>query len=160
MTRFKALYLLFGEESPATSFEVLLRQTCIIYAVEFLNRVTQVLEYAAHDAVATRVNLDANLLLVLLYVGYFVGVYLAIVESDTLGNLIHVGTSESLIQCHLINLLLHERRVGELAREVSIVGKEEQSDTILVETTNGVDALGAGALDQLHYGLVGVGVFE
>ena len=43
--------LLLCEETPSTSLEVLLRKTCIVYTVELLHGVAEVLEHTTHDTV-------------------------------------------------------------------------------------------------------------
>ncbi len=41
----------------------------------------------------------------------------------------------------------------ELRCEVAIVGKQEHASGVAVETSDGIDALGAGILDKVHNGL-------
>lgn len=160
LSRLEALNLLAREEAPLSALEVLLRQTGVVDPVELQHRIAQMLEDAPHDAVAPRVDFDADLLLVLRYVGDFIGIDFAVLERDALGDGIHVGTREGLVERHLVNLLLAVGGVGELLGQVAVVGEEQQSHAVLVEPANRIDALRAGSLDQLHHRLVGVGVLH
>lgn len=54
-------HLLRGEETPLAAFEILLGQAGKVDAVEFRDAVAEVLEYAAHDTVAARVDFDSDL---------------------------------------------------------------------------------------------------
>ena len=160
MAGFQPLDLLARQEPPGSAFEVLLRQTRVVDTVEFRDRVTQELENAAHDAVAARMNLDAYLLLVLLDIGDLVGENLAVFERDALGDTVHVSARQRLVERHLIDLLLPVRGVRELLREVAVVGEQQQSEAVFVQTPHGIDALRAGALHQLHHRLSGMGIVE
>ena len=154
------LHLLAGQEPPRSALEVLLRETRIVNAVEFGHGVPQELENTAHDAVAARVDLDAHLLLVLLDVGNLVGEDLAVFERDALGDAVHVGARQGFVERHLVDFLLLVGRVRQLLRKVAVVGEQQQPEAVLVETSHRVDALRAGARDQLHDRLSGMGIVE
>ena len=49
----KAHNLILGKETPRTTLEVLLRKACVVYAVELLNDIAEVLEHATYNTVAT-----------------------------------------------------------------------------------------------------------
>ena len=99
-------------------------------------------------------DLDTHLLLVSL-VGILnvVGLDLAILELDALCNLREIMSGNSLIEIDVVDLLLEVLGMRQLRGEVAIVGEEEHTRGVTVETTNGVDALGAGVLDQVHNSL-------
>ena len=86
------------------------------------------LEDTTHDTVAARVNLQTYLLLALANICHLINEDLAILECKALGHLLHIGTCEGLVECHLIDLLLLERGVCQLTCNVTIVGKEQQSE--------------------------------
>ena len=116
--------------------------------------VTEALEDTAHDAVLAAVYLDAHLALVVVVgILYGVGVYLAIFEGDAIGYLLHVVGGKVLVKIYVIDLLLQELRVSELAGELAIVGKEQHTHGVAVQATYGIDALRTGILDQIHNGL-------
>ena len=116
--------------------------------------VTEALEDTAHDAVLAAVYLDAHLALVVVVgILYGVSVYLAIFEGDAIGYLLHVVGGKVLVKIYVIDLLLQELRVSELAGELAIVGKEQHTHGVAVQATYGIDALRTGILDQIHNGL-------
>ena len=69
--------LLVCQKTPRAALEVLLRQTGVVNAVELGHRISEELENTTYDAVASRVDLDADFLLVLLDVGNLTGEDLA-----------------------------------------------------------------------------------
>ena len=105
-TALQAINLVVSEETPSATLEILLCDTSVIYAVELLYGVTQVLEDTTHDTVTARVDLDAYLLLVLAYVSNLVGIDVAILQCETLGDLLHIGACEGLVESYLVNLIL------------------------------------------------------
>ena len=148
-----------SEVAPATAGQVFLGETGKVDAVEFHHVIAQRLKYAAHDAVAARVNLDAGLLAVGgRYVTYCIGVDGAIVEFNTVGDVLHVLLADGLVGPHLVDLLLDILGVGEFGGQVTIVGEQEHASGIAVETTHGIDALLAGSLHKVHNGLAAVGI--
>ena len=104
--------------------------------------------------------LDADLLFVLLDIGNFVGEDFAVFKCDSLGDAIHIGTRQGLVERHLVDFLFQVRGVRELLRKVAVVGEKQQPEAVLVQTAYGVDALRAGTFDQIHDGLAGMGVVE
>ena len=82
------------------------------------------LENTAHDAVAARMDLDPHLRLVLLDIGDLIGIDLAVLQRNALSDLLHIRFGEGLVQRHLVNLLLLERRVRELAGQIAVVGEK------------------------------------
>ena len=104
--------------------------------------------------------LYAHGLLILRGVGHLVSEDVAIVESDTLGEGVHIGTCERLVEGNLIYLLLTIRGVCQLTCDVAIVGYEKEAQRVLIETSYGVNTLGAGILHKVHDRLVGMGVVK
>ena len=105
-------------------------------------------------------DLDAHLLLVLLDVGNLVGEDLAVFERDALGDAVHIGARQRFVERHLVDFLLLVGRVRQLLRKVAVVGEQQQPEAVLVEASHRVDALRAGARDQLHDRLSGMGIVE
>ena len=73
LPRLEALHLLAGQEAPLSPLEIFLRKPGVVNTVKFLDRITQMLENTAHDAVAARMDLDPHLRLVLLDIGDLIG---------------------------------------------------------------------------------------
>ena len=105
-------------------------------------------------------DLDADLLLVVLDIGNLIGENLAVFERNALGDAVHVGARQGFVERHLIDFLLPEGRMGELLGQIAVVGEQQQSETVLVETPHRVDAFRAGALHQLHDGFARMRIVE
>ena len=150
---------LLGEVTPVAALEVLLGQTSEEDAVELRDLVAKVLEDAAYNAVAAAVDLNAHLLLIGLgSVFDSICMDLAIIELDAFGNLTEVGSCDILVGVDVIDLLLEELRVSELGSQFAIVGEQEYARGVAVETTDGVNALIAGTLDEVHDRLAVLGI--
>ena len=148
------IHFLLCEETPVAAAEVLLGESCKLYAVEFHHAVAEVLEDAAHDAVLSAVNLDAYLTLVgVAGILDGVGMYFAVLKFDAIGNLLQVVCCHVLVEIDMVNLLLEELGVCELRGEVAVVGEEKHAGGVAVESVYGVDALRTYVLDEVHYGL-------
>ena len=50
--------------------------------------------------------------------------------------------------------------VREPSRDVAVVGEDQQTETVLVQSADGIYALRAGVLHQIHHGLVGMGILQ
>ena len=104
---------LFGEVAPIATTDVLLSETSKLYTVELDDLIAEALEDAADNAVLARVDFNAHLLLVdgvsILDV---VGLDLAVLKLNTLGNLLEVVGRDILIEIDVINLLLEVLRMG------------------------------------------------
>ena len=109
------------------------------------------LEDTAHDAVLARVNLNAYLVLVLL-VGVLdsIGMYLAIFQLNAFSDLLNVVLSDGLVKIDMINFLLEELRMSQLAGQVAVVGEQQNSGSVAIQAPYGIDALGASVLDEIH----------
>ena len=148
------IHFLLCEEAPVAAAEVLLGESCKLYAVEFHHAVAEVLEDAAHDAVLSAVNLDAYLTLVgVAGILDGVGMYFAVLKFDAIGNLLQVVCCHVLVEIDMVNLLLEELGVCELRGEVAVVGEEKHAGGVAVESAYGVDTLRTYVLDEVHYGL-------
>ena len=99
-------------------------------------------------------NLDAYLLVVC-FAGILDGISMnfAILQLDALGNHAHVGSGNIFIKVHMINFLLHKLRMGKLAGQLAIVGKQEHTRCVAVQATNGIDTLATSTLNKIHNGL-------
>jgi len=148
------LHFLLCEEAPVAAAEVLLGESCELYAVELNDAVAEVFEDTTHDAVLAAVNLDAYLALVCVAcVLDSVCMYLAVLQLDALSNLLHVVSCYVLVEEYVVHLLLQELRVCELRSEVAVVGEQEHAGCVAVESAYGVDALRAHVLHEVHHGL-------
>ena len=158
-THAQTVYLLLGEVAPVAAANVLLSQSGKLHAVELGNLISQRLEDAANDAVLARVNLDAYLLLIGI-AGILDGVSLdvTVLQRDALGNLLHIVSRNSLVQVNVIDLLLQELGVRQLRSQVAIIGKQQHTGGVAVQTTNGIDALGASILNKVHHRLTLLGI--
>ena len=99
-------------------------------------------------------DLNAYLRLVV-FLGIFdgIGMHLTILQLDTFSNLLHIGSGNVLVEIDVINLLLEELRMSELGSQVTVVGEQEHTRGVAVETTYGIDALRANILYEIHHGL-------
>ena len=121
--------------------------------------VAQALENAAYNAVAARVDLDAGLVAVGFGgVADGVGVDGSVVELYAVGYALHIVFRYVAVAPHVVYLLLDEFRMCELRCKITVVGEQEHAGGIAVETADGVDALVAGALHEVHHRKTSVGV--
>ena len=81
-----------------------------------------------------------------------------VVELNAVGDVLHVLLADGLVGPHLVDFLLDILGVGELGREVTIVGEQEHTSGVAVQTSHGIDAFLTGTLDEVHNGLAAVGV--
>ena len=86
-------------------------------------------------------------------ISYCICLDLAIFQSDTLADLLHIVSSEVLVEVYVIYLLLQELRVSQLRSQVTIVGQQENTCCVTVETTYWVDTLRAYILHEVHHSL-------
>ena len=105
-------------------------------------------------------DLDPHLRLILLDIGDLVSIDLAVLQRNALGDLFHIRLGEGLVQRHLVNFLLLERRVRKLAGQIAVVGEKQQPDTVLIEASHRIDTLRAGIFHQFHDRLVGMRIVE
>ena len=156
---FQEVNLFLGEVTPAAARQVLLSETGEINAVQLHHVVTQRLEYTANDAVATRVDFDAGLFAVGGGdVAHCIGVDGSVVELNAIGDVLHVLLADGLVGPNLVDFLLDILRVGELGCQVTVVGEQEHTGCVAVKTSNGINALLAGTLHEIHDGLAAIGI--
>ena len=158
-THAQTVYLLLGEVAPVAAANVLLGQSGKLHAVELGNLISQRLEDAANDAVLARVNLDAYLLLISI-AGILdgVGLDVTVLQCDALGNLLHIVSRNSLVQVNVIDFLLQKLGVRQLRSQVAIIGKQQHTGGVAVQTTNGIDTLGTSILNKVHHRLTLLGI--
>jgi hypothetical protein len=51
LTSLEAHYLVTSKETPSTTLEILLCESCVVYTIKLLNGVAEVLEHTTHDTV-------------------------------------------------------------------------------------------------------------
>ncbi len=121
--------------------------------------VAQRFENAAHDAVAARVDFDTGLLAVGGGdVAHSIGVDGTVVEFYTVGNVLHVFLADGLIGPHLVDFLLDILRVSELGSQVTVVGEQQYTSGVAVQTSHRIDALFTGTFHEIHDGFAAVGI--
>ena len=125
--------LLFREETQVASAQILLGQAGKLHTVEACNTVTEVFKDAANDAVLATMYLDSNLFLVVL-IGIFnrIGVDFAVFQLNSGSNLLQVVFRNNLIEPNMIDLLLQELGMCELAGQISVVSQQEYARRIAV----------------------------
>ena len=77
----------------------------------------------------------------------------AVLEFDAFEHLLHILACDRLVEFDLVDLVDHRGRMGELAGELAVVGEEEESGGVAVETADRIDTFAAGAVDKHHDGL-------
>ena len=150
----KHVHLVLGEETPIATLHVLFGKTGKVDTVQFHHLVAQVFEDTAHYTVAATMYLYAHLFLVhRISIVNGIGMYLAILQHNALGNLTKVGSGNVLVAIYVVNLLLEILGVCQLGSQIAIVGEQEHTSGAAVQTTYGIYALAASVLHQVHYGL-------
>ena len=152
-------HFLLCEEAPVTTTEVLFGEPGKLHTVELDHVVAEVLEDTTHNTVLAAVDLNAHLAVVVL-VGVFngVGMHLTILQLNAVGNLLQVFNCHVLVEEYVIHLLLQELRMRQLAGQLAVVGEQQYAGGVAVETSHGIDALGAGVLHNVHHGLALLGI--
>ena len=82
-----------------------------------------------------------------------IGMDFTVVERDAVGNLLHVMSRQFLVEVDVVYLLLQELRVSELRSQVTVVGEEEHTRRVTVETADRIDAFRTSVLHEIHHGL-------
>jgi len=100
------------------------------------------------------VDLDTYLAVVTL-VGILnsVGMYLAILQLNALSDLLQIFGSHILVEEDMVDLLLEELRMGQLAGKLTVVGQQQHTSGVAVQTTYRIDALGTCVLHEIHHSL-------
>ena len=143
--------LFLSQIAPAAAGQVFLGQSGKVDTVELGHVIAEALKDAAHDAVAARVDFDTGLIAVGVGgIGDGVGVDGAVLKLDAVGDALHIFLGDVLVAPYVIDLLLDVLRVCELRGEVAVVGEQQHAGGVAVETSDGVDALGACTLDEVH----------
>ena len=82
---------------------------------------------------------------------HLIGLNLSIFERDTIAYLLKVVSGDVLVKIDMVNLLLQELGMSELAGHVTIVGEEQYSCSVTVETSHRIDTLRTGSLHKVHH---------
>lgn len=158
-THAEHINLFLREETPVATTKVLLRKTGKLYTVEPDYPIAKMLEDTADDTVLATVNLYTYLtLVVLIGILYSVRMYLAVFQLHAFRNLLDVMSGNILVQEDMIDLLLQEFGVSELAGKVAVVGEQQHTRRIAVEPANGINTLRTSALHEIHHGLTLLGI--
>lgn len=153
------LHFLLSEEAPVATTEILLCKSCKLYAVELHYAIAEVLEDTANDTVLAAVDLDANLALVCIAcILDCVCMHLAVLKLYAVSYLLQVVSCNVLVEVNMVDLLLEELRMCKLRSQIAIVGEQEHTGGVAVETSYGIDALGAYVLNQIHNCLALLGI--
>ena len=150
----KHIHFLFCQEAPIAATDILLGQASKVDAIELDDLIAEVLEDATHDAIATTMNLDADLLAVsLACVIDSICMNLSVFKFDACCNLMNVSSRNVLVEPNVINLLLEELRMRQLGSQLAIIREKEHASRVSVETTYRIDAFATSALHKVHNGL-------
>ena len=151
-------YLFGCEEAPFAASDVLLGQPGEGNAVEVNHLVTHFLKHTAYDAVLSGVDLQADVMTVSLG-------ELECIGDDTFVVKHHAGTQDRLInrvevavQRSGIDLFLAELRVRQLGCQITVVGQEQHTGSVAIETSHRIDTLGAGVTNNVDNGLALLGI--
>ena len=82
-----------------------------------------------------------------------VGMYLAILQLNALSDLLQIFGSHILVEEDMVDLLLEELRMGQLAGKLTVVGQQQHTSGVAVQTTYRIDALGTCVLHEIHHSL-------
>ena len=131
------------EVTPTSAGQIFLGKTGEIYAVQFGDAVTEMLENAAYDAVATGMDLDAGLVALVAYIADCVGMDFSVVKLYAVGDTLHVVLADFAVGPYVIDLLLDVFGVCEFRSKVAVVGEKQHTGGVAVQTSHGIDAFGA-----------------
>ena len=92
----QANYFLLAQEAPLAAGQVLLGEAGVLHAVQGNHFVAEVLENAAHDAVAANVHFNAHEVRIARYYGHVVYLRFAIFQLHAFGNLAQVVFGQGL----------------------------------------------------------------
>mgnify|MGYP004687006411 FL=1 len=79
--------------------------------------------------------------------------HLTVLQLYAVGNLLEILGGDVLVEEHVVHLLLQELGMCQLRGQLAIVGEQEHARGVAVETANGIDALRASVLHEIHHGL-------
>ena len=91
------------------------------------------------------------ILLILVSIADSICMNLTIVQLNTGSNLFHICLCQILVQMHMIYFLFQILGMSQLRSQITIVGKQQHTGRIAVQTAYRINALGAGILYQIHY---------
>ncbi len=152
--------LVFGEETPVTTLDILLGQSGKIYAIEFDNMVAETFKDATNDAVTSGMDLNTYLL--------FVGITciidgirldITILKRNTFSNLSDITSRYIAVEIYMIDLFLEEHGMSQLAGQFSVVGKQKNTGRIAVKSADRIDAFAASLGNKVHHRLTILRVF-
>ena len=143
-------YFPLCEEAVTSARNVALGQSGETYAVECDNLVAHFLKYAAHNTVLSGVNLQTDVLAVFVGELQSIGDDLFVVQSYTMADRYFVLLFQVAVKNYRVDFLLAELGVSQFGSEVAVVGEQKHACCVAVEASYGVDALGAGVLDNIH----------
>ena len=151
-----------GEETVTATGYVAFGQTGKADAVKGYDLIADLLEDAAYDAVLAGVDLEAYVAAILVGELQCVGDNNLVIEGYAVTDGLFVLAFEIAVKNDGVDLLLTELRVCEFGCQIAVVGEQQHTGRIAVKTTNGVDALRASVLDDVHHraallGIVGGG---
>ena len=134
-------YFSLCEEAVTSARNVALGQSGETYAVECDDLVAHFLKY---------VNLQTDVLAVLVGELQSIGDDLFVVQSYTVADRYFVLLFQVAVKNYRVDFLLAELGVSQFGSEVAVVGEQKHACCVAVEASYGVDALGAGVLDNIH----------
>ena len=82
-----------------------------------------------------------------------VGMYLAILQLNALSDLLQILGSHVLVKEDMIDLLLEELRMRQFAGKLTVVGQQQHTGGVAVQTAYRIDALRTCVLHEIHHSL-------
>ena len=79
--------------------------------------------------------------------------HLAVLQFDTFLYLVDILLCHWFVEEHVVNLLLQELRMCEFRSEVAVIGEQQHTSGVAVETSYRIDALWTHVLNEVHNGL-------
>ena len=144
-------YLLWREETPFAATNVFLRQTGERHTIEVDDLIPYFLEDSAYDAVLTGVDLQTDMLTVAFRKLQGIGDDTLVVQYDTGANDRLIYLVQLLVKRDGIDLLLVKLRMGQFGCQVSVVGEQQHTRRVTVQTTYRIDTLGAGRTNDIDH---------
>src|ERR1051326_7327739 len=152
--------LFFIEVAPVPAREIFFGKTRKIHAVQLHHPVIELFEDPAHDAVAARVDLYADLVLRITHVIDGIGFYGTVFELNAPSDGVKITALEVLIQGHMVYFFDAVARVGEALGEFPIIGKKQDARGAAVQPSYRINALTTGAPHQFHHIFSSFGIVQ
>jgi len=92
------------------------------------------------------------------HIGYGIGGNGPVFEFDAVGDFLHVGHRHRFVEGHLVDFFHFVAGMGESLRELPVVGEQDESCGVFIESSHRIDPFLTGLFDQVHNGAFGMGI--